>query len=203
MNQTESLDRVRLVSQRFTELQGLAVAAAGLLFVLVFGAYLVAKPGPGRSIWIALAIAFLLTLPTTHLIRRYYAATLGRVSPRAYRVPLVLLGVIAVAIGVTDQVLGVPAPANALPIAAAGALWIAIRDRPFRLYHLGGCVGALGAFALQIAPNTGLASDVALAAGFGLVGLAYVPIGLLDHRLLVSSIRTHAEAVQHTTGRRP
>lgn len=202
MDPRESLDRVRLVSRRFTELQGLAVAAAGMLFVLVFGVYLVAAPAPGRGIWIALAIAFLLAVPLTHLSRRYYAATLGRVSPNAFRLSLVQVVAMALAMGVLDRVLSVPAPANALPIAAAGALWIAIRDWPFRFYHLAGCLAALGAFALQIMPNTGLSADVALAAGFGVVGLVYVPIGLLDHRLLVSSMRTHAGAVPHTTGRK-
>jgi hypothetical protein len=202
MEHRDSLDRVLLVSQRFTELQGLAVAAAGMLFTLTFGAYLVARPAPGRSIWIALAIAFLLSWPLTHLIRRYYATTLGRVSPKAYRLPLVQLGAMAVTMGVIDQALAVPAPANALPIAAAGALWIAIRDWPFRSYHLAGCLVAAAAFALQIVPNTGLSSDVALAVGFLMVGLVYVPIGLLDHRLLVSSMRTHAGAHRHTPGRR-
>ena len=160
MDQRESLDRVRLVSQRFTPLQGLAVAAAGILFVLVFGVYLVAAPAPGRGIWIALAIAFLLAVPLTSLSRRYYAATLGRVSPIAYRLTLIQVVAMALAMGVIDRVLSVPAPANALPIAAAGALWIAIRDWPFRIYHLGGCLAALGAFALQIMPNAGLSADV-------------------------------------------
>jgi hypothetical protein len=182
------------VSQRFSELQGLSVAASGLVFTVVFGAYLIAKPAPGRGgIWIALAIALVLIVPITHLSRRYYTATLGRVSPKKYRMAVVQLGAIAVAMGVIDRALSVSAPATRFhaPQARSGSRsGITVRATTSVLR------AAAGAFALQIVPMANIGSDAALAAGFGLVGLVYVPIGFLDHRLLVSSIRAQAEAVR-------
>ena len=86
MENDHPLERLRLVSRRFAELQGLRVALAGSVFTLVFGTYLMVRPAQGRGgVWIALAIAFGLILPGERVIRRYYACY---VRPRiAERVP--------------------------------------------------------------------------------------------------------------------
>ena len=49
MENDHPLERLRLVSQRFAELQGLRVALAGSVFTLVFGTYLMVRPAQGRA----------------------------------------------------------------------------------------------------------------------------------------------------------
>ena len=196
MENDHPLERLRLVSQRFAELQGLRVALAGSVFTLVFGTYLMVRPAQGRGgVWIALAIAFALMLPGERVIRRYYARTFGRVSPNDSHSAFVRAGAIGVGLVVLD-VFGVPLPASVFLISAAGALWTGFRDWPFRGYHLGAAAACLCAFPLQTIPEAGIEPDLAAAAGFLVIGIVYVPIGFLDHRLLVSAMRLQAGRIR-------
>src|SRR5687768_7424689 len=75
----QRLERIRLLSSRFHELQGLRVALAGTAIIIAVGGYLFAAPVPtNNGAMIALATSFVLMAPGVWWLSRYYAATFGR-----------------------------------------------------------------------------------------------------------------------------
>lgn len=175
------LDRIRLLSARFHELQGLRVALFGAALAIVLGSYLIAAEPTETGVLIALAVAALMTLPGERWLARYYATTFGRqvsTSRDHRRVFLVFF-----AFGL----LGVWLEPLRTSVAIVGAysLWIAVRDWPWRAHYLGAAAAVAVGFAVQVFGNTTIDPDVTLATTFFLIGLAFVPIGFLDHRLLV------------------
>jgi len=189
----DALERIRIISERFIELQGLRLALMGSVFTLVFGIYLIAEPPNGSAIWIAMAVSFALGVPAERWVSRHYESTYGRLSPkRATSASGWGFGrgiAIGIAMLAMDKVFGVPPPASVLVFGAPAALWIVIRDWPLRRYHLGAAVAWVCALLLQTTSQAAVAPDMAAAAGFLLIGVVYVPIGFLDHRLLVSAMR--------------
>lgn len=189
----ENLKRIRLIAERFGELQGVRLALAGSVFTLVFGTYLIAEPpNGGASIWIAMVGSFACFGLGERWVSRYYESTYGRLSPK--RAPSVYAGFaggIAIVTGLfaIDKMFGVPPPASSLVFAAPAALWVVVRDWPFRWHHLAAAVAGVCAFVLQTTPQAAAAPDMAVAAGFLLIGVVYVPIGFLDHRLLAAAMR--------------
>jgi hypothetical protein len=73
-------------------------------------------------------------------------------------------------------------------VASALALWVAARDWPFRGYYLLAPMAVGLAFAAITAGIGGLDPSRTLAVTYLALGLAMVPIGLLDHRLLVTLV---------------
>jgi hypothetical protein len=190
----DALKRIRIISERFVELQGLRVALAGSLFAAVFGTYLIAEPPHGEvAIWIAMAVCFGFIIPGELWVRRYYASTFGRLSPKragSGSASGVAKGlVLGAGLVVVDKVFGVPAPAGTFLPLTVFALWIGIRDWPLRRHHFVAAAASGCAFLIQTTPQAASAPDMAIAAGFLLFGAVYVPVGLLDHRLLVSAMR--------------
>ncbi len=190
------LKRIHLVSRHFGELQGLRMALFGSASTLVFGTYVAAPPAEGQgAIWIALAAAFGLTAACQRFVRHYYDSTFGRVSPnRSNHGPLsgwsgAALGFLMVLSGLAAKL---PPSAAGLPFIAGLSLWIVIRDWPFRTYHLVGFAAALSGTFLLMTPAAAAAPDASVAAAFLLLGVACVPVGFFDHRLLVSVMRETA-----------
>ena len=73
------LDRIRLLSARFHELQGLRVALAGACMALVVGGYLIATPQPtNNGAMIAMLVSFVPVVAGMPRLNRYYATTFGR-----------------------------------------------------------------------------------------------------------------------------
>lgn len=183
----KNLKRVQLVARHFRELQGLRMSLFGGVFALAFGTYVLAPPAEGSGgIWIALAAALLVIVPCQRVVERYYESTFGRVTPApsnnsSWKSAAVLAGLV-----LTGMALKLPPLAAALPFVVCSSLWIVIRDWPFRVHHLAGVGAALSATLLLMTPAAVAAPDASTAAALLLFGVAYVPVGLLDHRLLVS-----------------
>jgi hypothetical protein len=183
------LERIRLLSARFHELQGLRVALAGAAITLGVGAYLFAAPEPtNNGALAALVVSFIPVLPGVRWLNRYYAATFGRqvFNPKPLLRPaLFLLGYAMIGTVLNATIPAVPAGAPTIAVVAIVSLWVALRDWPWRAYYL--IVPAALALAFFATPSGGgaLASDLRLVAIFLALGLAMVAIGLLDHLLLV------------------
>ena len=183
----KNLKRVQLVTRHFGELQGLRLSLFGSVFTLVFGAYVLAPPAEGSGgIWIALAAALLVIVPCQRVVERYYESTFGRVRRAPSNTSSWKSAALGASLVLIGMALKLPPLAAALPFVVGFSLWIVIRDWPFRAYHLAGFGAALSATLLLMTPAAVAAPDAATAAALLLFGVAYVPVGLLDHRLLVS-----------------
>jgi hypothetical protein len=191
----DAIKHIRLIAERFGELQGLRLALAGSVLTFVFGTYLIAEPpNGGASIWIAMVGSFAVFGLAERWVSRYYKLTYGRLlSKRAAWKYSGFAAGIAIAIGLfaMDKMSGIPPPASALIFGAPAAMWIVIRDWPLRRYHFASAVACSCAVLLQKTPQAAAAPDMAVATGFLLVGIVYVPIGFLDHRLLASAMKRH------------
>ena len=185
----QHLDKLRLVAERYSELQGLRLAYAGVVWV-TFGAALATQADvTSLELLAAIVGALALYLPGNWALRRFYSNRFGRTvvpasQSRRWLVP-------ALVVMIVTSKLGGGQLAGAFVVVAVGSLWIAIRDWPARGYYVvGGIAGALATTA-QFAALPGVGSHQAL--GCAIVGLGYIPIGLLDHRLLTSVMRTRRE----------
>jgi hypothetical protein len=193
MNQAR-LERIRLLSRRFHELQGLRVALAGAMLALVVGGYVLTTPKPSDNGAIAAMLAsFVLIVPGVWSLNRYYATRFGRQVPSPSRNPraLVLIwsGYLVVVSTLNAMFGGIPAGAPTVATVALASIWLAIRDWPWRAYYLGAPMAVAIGFAAS-APITGiLAPGMTVATLFLLLGASMVPIGLLDHLLLVKLVK--------------
>ena len=184
------LARIRLVTERYNELQGLRRAIAGAMLAATGGGLLIAHAGR-RSVLTALVLTFAAMIPSQWLLSRYYAARFGRiVVPPPRKQGIWLLAAMAIVLAITGYAFDSGQFAGPFMIGVGAALWIAIRDWPLRGYHLLGAVVTGVAAVLQLLAPDSDAMPRAQATSFLLVGLAYIPIGLLDHRLLASVMRT-------------
>jgi hypothetical protein len=187
----ERLRTVRLVSERYAGLQGLRLVVIGAAYAVVFGVVLILGPVTATStLMIAIAIMFAIVLPSQWLLTRYYESRFGRIVPPFSGDHGLWISVgTALAVTITDKMTGAGALAGGGAIAAGAALWIVIRDWPLRSYHLlGGAACAVGV-SLQFLAANSTALPRAQATAFVIVGLAYILVGVLDHRLLTSVLR--------------
>lgn len=139
---------------------------------------------------IALAVTFVAMLPGLWLVDRYYAATFSRIVGRPSPIAAWwLLGAVAVSAIVPGGPLGPGQMAVPFLIGAAAAFWIAVRDWPLRAHHLLGCAAVAFGAAIQLMSLQSDSLPRAQAIAFFALGVAYVPVGLLDHRLLTSVMR--------------
>ncbi len=75
----QRLDRIRLLSARFHELQGLRLAFAGACLTLGVGGYIIGAPQPtDPGAMIAMVASFVPVVAGMPWLNRYYAATFGR-----------------------------------------------------------------------------------------------------------------------------
>lgn len=193
MNQ-ERLERIHLLSRRFHELQGLRVAVAGAIMALVVGGHLLATPAPSNDgAMIALLGSFVLIVPGVWSLNGYYAAKFGRQvpAPRRYPWPTLLIwwAYFAVAWTLNARFEAIPAGAPTAATVALASVWMAIRDWPWRAYYLL-APAAVGIGFIASAPVSGLLEPgMTLGVIFLLLGASMVPIGLLDHFLLVRLVK--------------
>jgi hypothetical protein len=175
------LERIRFSSARFRELQGLKVAVAGASIAVVVGGYLIAGPAPtAGGTLVALGVAGILMMPGVLWLTRYYASTFGRQTSgasvdRQTRITFLTLWWVTVCFS--------PFAPTAFTVAVV-SWWIAIRDWPWRAYYLVTSMPVLiGFMANAFDPRVDAGVRVALT--YFLLGVSLVPVGLLDHRLLV------------------
>ena len=183
------LERVRLLSARFYELQGLRVALAGAAITAGVGGYLFATTAPtNNGALAALVVSFVPVLPGVRWLNRYYAATFGRqvFKPKPFvRPAFFLFGYAAIATVLNTTVPAIPAGAPTLAVVAVVSVWLAVRDWPWRAYYL--LVPAALAFAFTLTTSGGgaLDSNLTLVVLFLALGVSMTAVGLLDHLLLV------------------
>src|SRR5688500_6199885 len=73
------LNRIRFLSQRFNELQGLRVTFTGLCITIVLGGYMAVSGRPtDNGAMVALVLSFVPVVPGVWWLNRYYTSTFGR-----------------------------------------------------------------------------------------------------------------------------
>ena len=183
----QRLERIRLLSSRFHELQGLRVALAGIAIVIAVGGYLLVAPVPtNNGALIALATSVVLMGPGMWWLNRYYAATFGRQVWKPGRFTwLFLPAYFVVASLLHASIPSIPAGAPTAAIVVVASVWVAIRDWPWRAYYLAAPVAVAIAFSFTASGGGVLNPYLTLAVLFLAIGACFVPIGMLDHILLV------------------
>ena len=193
------LDRIRLLSARFHELHGLRVALTGACMAVVVGGYVIATPQPTNDgAILAMMASFVPVIAAMPRLNRYYATTFGRqVWTPSRKLPLVLGIYMVVAWSLNQGIPAIPAGGPTVLIAGLLSLWVAIRDWPWRAYYLGATAAVTIGF-IASAPVGGLlAPNMTLGVMFFLLGASMVPIGLLDHLLLVKLMKEVREPELH------
>lgn len=201
----ERLERVRLLSRRFNELHGLRMALAGAALVLVLGGYLITTPKPSDTgAMVAVTASIVLTIPGVWWLNRYYAGKFGRqVSgrrPNYWRFFLIGFAYSAFTSTLHARNPQIPEGALALVAMALGSIWLAIRDWPWRAYYLLATAAVAIGFIASPPVTDILEPSTTLGVRFLLLGASMVPIGLLDHLLLVRLIKEvrESQAAVHT-----
>ena len=176
------LDRIRLLSSRFRELQGLRLAWFGATIALVLGSYVAieSKPTP-TGVGIALLGSSLLVMAGTWRLKRYYDATFGRQQPS----PPARLQTFGVLVTFSCLAAWLAPLAATAAIIGIGSLWVVIRDWPWRAYYLAATAAVVVSVIASVSTGASFATGQAMALTYILFGVSFVPIGLLDHRLLV------------------
>jgi hypothetical protein len=188
------LARIKLLSSRFNALQGLRVALAGATLAIVMAGYVAVRPTPtNEGALIALAAWFLLAIPGEWWLQRYYARAFGRQvsKPKPWNLvrTLVFFNIyFVIAMFLNSRFPAIPSGAPTAFTVALLSLWVAMRDWPWRAYYLGAPVAVVIALGLSAAVGGVLDPSLTLVAMFFAVGTSMVPIGLLDHRLLVKLV---------------
>lgn len=183
------LRAIRLVTERYRELQGLRLVLGGVSLAGCFGAFaLMGAPGGAIGQAIVSAVMIGISFPGIWLTDRYYATRFGRVVRREGRDWTPWVSLIGIAFGssaLNTWSLALGPVAFVAVIIPAAALWVSVRDWPLRGYHVFAALAACGAlwfvFATPAAERW-LAEALAMV----VVGAVYIPIGFLDHRLLTT-----------------
>jgi hypothetical protein len=195
------LDRIWLLSARFYELQGLRVALAGACMALVVGGYLVASSQPtDTGAMVALVASFIPVIPGVWWLNRYYATTFGRQvwNPPQRVQKIFLLLYFFVAAALNAWIPGIPAGAPTVATVAVLSVWVVVRDWPWRVYYLLPTVAVAIGLTVSASGAGLLAPGRTLGTIFLLLGASFVPIGVLDHLLLVKLLNQARE--QQTAG---
>jgi hypothetical protein len=197
------LARIRLLSSRFRELQGLRVALAGGTMAIVFGSYLLAAAPTSSGAMIALLVSFVLMIPGEWWLHHYYARTIGRQVPAPRNPwPVVVFATIYVAIGVflNRQFPEIPSGAPTMATVALASLLVAIRDWPWRAHYLGVAAAVTVAFCANMFGAGVIDPGMTLTTVFFATGLSFIPAGLLDHRLLLKLMEEVRQPEAATAG---
>jgi hypothetical protein len=193
------LERIRLLSERFHELQGLRVALAGACMALVVGGYVIATPEPtNNGAIVAMLVSFVPVVAVMPRLNRYYATTFGRQvwsAPRKWKVSF-LIGYFCVAWWLNAAIPEIPAGGPTVLTVGLFSLWVALRDWPWRAYYLLPAVAVSLGLAASAPIGGLLAPNITLGVMFPVLGASMVAIGVLDHLLLVKLM---AEA-RHSQG---
>ena len=185
----DDLDRLRCVTARFRELQGLRLVAWGISSGVSATIYLVAPSS--STFWLVVALAIGGWVLPDPLVRRYYRERFGRSEPIHLRgrSGFLIIGVSVVGPAL-DNLFHIGPIAVPLALMIGYDLWTIVSDWPFRWHR--GLTAAAAAIALVVQFGT-WPVDTRVAAAFLLVGLAAIPVGVLDHRLLMSVMKRRPE----------
>ena len=185
----EQLETVRLVTERYRDLQGLRVVIAGAMLAATSAGLLIVDAGQ-RAVLIGLIVTFVAMIPCMWLVDRYYTAKFGRIVGRVSPIARWwLLGAMTLSAMLTGNAFGPGQLVGLFVICAAAACWVTIRDWPLRVYHLLGFAAVAFGASIQVASLHSDSQPRAQAIAFLALALAYIPVGLLDHRLLTAVMR--------------
>lgn len=192
MMDDRQLARIRFLSSRFLELQGLRVALAGATMATVFGSYLVAAQPTHTGGMIALVVSFALMAPGQWWAHRFYATTVGRqVRSRRNLWPSLIFMSVYFVIGMylNRRYPEIPAGAPTAATVVLASLIIAVRDWPWRAHYAGVTVIVAFAFSSNVFGVDVIDRGLALTMTFFAAGISFTLVGLLDHRLLMTLMR--------------
>jgi hypothetical protein len=199
------LERIRFLSSRFCELQGLRVALAGACLAIGVGSYLLTFPRPtDNGAIIAMLISFGPVIPGVMWLNRYYTTHFGRQvwnPPRHAKLFMVIY--FTVAFCLNAWIPEIPSGAPTVSIVALASLWVTIRDWPWRAYYLAATASVAGGFIVSASGVGLLGPGSTLATIFVLLGTSMVAIGVLDHLLLVKLVKEAREASLASAADRP
>ena len=186
----EQLDRIRLLGSRFHNLQGYRVALAGVAITLAVGGYLtLAREPTNNGAMIALGASVVLMAPGVWWLNRYYAETFGRQVWKPGRFAKAFLPAYFVIASVLNAwIPSIPAGAPTAATVVVASMWVAIRDWRWRAYYAAVPIVVAIAFASTASGGGTLSPDLTLGIIFLSVGASFVPIGILDHLLLVKLV---------------
>ena len=189
------LDRIRLLSARFHELQGLRVALAGACMALVVGGYLATPQPTNNGAIIAMMVSFIPVVAGMPRLNRYYATAFGRqVWSPSRKLPLFMAVYFAIAWSLHTWIPALPAGTPTMMVVALASLWVTIRDWPWRGYYLVPALAVAGGLAASAPVGGLLAPNLTLGVMFPLLGGSMVATGLLDHLLLVKLMKEARES---------
>jgi hypothetical protein len=186
---SRDLHRIRLVTERYAELQGLRLVLVGCVFSVLFGGLLLVGGLSlnGTTLGVSVGLAFALIVPGMLWLDRYYERVFGRLSPRAgSHVKTLIVPGALVALLWLHPLVGAPRFSLYFLGWAAYALWTVWRDWPYRTYRLlDASAGLLAAFGQWRAAG----SDEGFLLGLAVMGAAGVMTGFRDHRVLAEAVR--------------
>jgi hypothetical protein len=197
----QDLARIRLVTRRYHELQGLGRVALGAGLV---AAWLVADLvlGTRADAWAFLlppAAAAAIAVPGKLASDRLYALRFGRVrqggDEKAAGYALLLGLGLFMALTIEEHVAGRGYPSLLFLVLAASRAHTFVRDWPLRRYVAVEVIALALASGLYVTVDPSVSreavADVRYAflwKGLGLNGVAVIVVGMLDHRLLMNTL---------------
>ena len=196
------LNRIRVLSQRFNELQGFRVAFTGLCITIGLGSYLAVTGRPtDNGAMLALVVSFVPVVPGVWWLNRYYTSRFGRQvsAPAPKWGMLAMLPLFLCMAYLNARFPSIPAGAPTLAVVAVASAWVAIRDWPWRSYYLGATAAVALTFAASASGTGVLGPGRTLGAMFLAVGISMVPIGLLDHFMLVRLVKESRDYQRDST----
>ena len=198
------LARIRFVTARFRDLQGLRHLAIVPLCLLLFWLQpylkLLRYMGPWEAMaGLVLSVSpCLLIYPAHHLLDRYYARRFGTVGRSVLARRDTVAQAVVVVAGVMIDSWGSSGVSATLIASALVSLQIALRDRPWRLHHLIVtviCIAAAVTFDLRAARANDPAAFLRIPLTIGLC--AYSLAAYLDHRLLANVMPRDPDVRDH------
>jgi hypothetical protein len=193
------LRRIEFVTRRYIELRGLTSALLGAI-VALSALFARAALGPDGSLYPLFEIPMMSLMILIAPIEIAYQLAFGRAKPPFWRDVVGAVPILLITSGIFAdwaQLLGIlsaPASVGALLFALYGA-WIVLRDWRWRPYYVLLC----GAAVIAIVTSAGAAPDGTYASrlmtylcAYAVLGVGITAVGLLDHRLLITSLHDGA-----------
>lgn len=203
MTETERLERIRLVTRRYDELQGLTRCSFGL-GCIVAAAVSVATPAGSLNFVVAALAGLSVLVPSARIARQYYSERFGRVAHETDESKWRgwVIGGAAGMSAIVEQNIGPRYPQPFFVAIALFLAWSLVRDWPWRKYLIVDVCAAVFASALYVgvAPAE---KEPYWWMCVALMGSAALITGMCDHRLLVRTLtatrspqeQPHADAV--------
>ena len=199
------LARIRFVTSRFTELQGLRQLVILPCCLIAFWSRPLIESLHDTSVTFAVAsfvssvLPWLLVLLARPVLNRYYRARFGSVASGGSLWSADMIGwtvLLFAGFGIDSSSLGAGRPSAVLVAGVLVALHVVWRDWPWRTYHLAGAIGCgVGAWLTAASPAFRVDNlDEILRIPFTILLSAHAVAAWFDHRLLLQTLAPHVEA---------